>query len=93
MNRAPAETILGLDDCDENFETVLDAAWLAGVAPDFRRDHWAGLVAVGRKDVGIKWDRVFSAGIARWQAFGGSIKEAAARIEPTPTIFHSFIIA
>ena len=37
MNRAPAATILVLEDCDEDFETVLDAARLAGVTHNFRR--------------------------------------------------------
>jgi len=37
MNRAPAETILVLEDCDEDFATVLDAAQLAGVTHEIRR--------------------------------------------------------
>lgn len=37
MNRARATTVLVLEDCDEDFETVLDAARLAGVTHEIRR--------------------------------------------------------
>ncbi len=78
MNRAPAETIFVLEDCDENFETVPDAARLAGVTHDFRRDHWAGRVAVAEKTWAKSGNAFFSgngavAGVRRiYQGNGGA---------------------
>jgi len=55
MKPALAETILVLEDCDEDFETVLDAARLAGVTHDFRR------VTTGDECISLLRDRTHTA--------------------------------
>jgi len=51
MNQAHEQAVLVLEDCDEDFETVLDAARLAGLTHHFRR------VTTGDECIGVLRDR------------------------------------